>query len=305
MYEWNEAIQKMIDQIEKNIADSPSLLELSGQIGYSPCYCSVQFRRICGMTVKSYIAGRKLALAALSLRDTRKRIIDIAVECGFSSQEALTRAFRAAFGCTPAAYRKNPIPIPLPIYKTIYFPEHYHELYQGGNNMDSTILTEASVQTIYVPAHKYIGIWDENADCYGDFWKTHDCDEVCGIIDSLSNVSDLIITGHTAGWYYTDSGRRYFYGIGVSADYDGKIPDGFELKEFPGSYYLAFHHPPFDYLKDNAEVMSRVEKLAWNYDIEKAFPSGSYAWNEDICQCYQRHYPEGLGYEILRPFRRV
>ena len=303
MYEWNEAIQKMIDWIEANITENPTLLEMSQQIGYSPYYCSVQFHKICGMTIKNYISGRKLALAAVELRDTDNRIIDIAVKYGFSSQEALTRAFRGLFGCTPAAYRKNPVPVPLPIYKVIFFPEHYQSLYKGEFEMSSIILNEAKIRPEFIPAHKYIGIWDKDADCYCDFWKNHDCDKVCGIIDSMSNVCDTIITAHTAGWYLNENGeRRYFYGTGVPANYDGEIPDGFEIREIPESYYLVFCYPPFDYLKDNGEVMGKVEKLAWNYDI-KAYRGGEWIWNEDNCQCYQRHNPEVIGYEVLRPIK--
>ncbi len=303
LYEWNEAVQKMIDWIEANITDSPSLLEMSAQIGYSPYYCSVQFHKICGMTIKNYVAGRRLALAAIELRDTNERIIDIAVKYGFSSQEALTRAFRGLFGCTPAAYRRKPIPVPLPVYKVVFFPEHYKAMYKGEMTMNNTILTEANVRIEYIPAHKYIGIWDNDADCYHQFWQKHDCDEICGIIDSLSNVSDPIVTGHTAGWYLNEKGeRRYFYGTGVMSNYDGVIPDSFELREIPASYYLVFYHPPFDFMKDNCEVMGRVENLAWNYDIEKEC-GGKYVWNEEACQCYQRHFPEGIGYEVLRPIK--
>lgn len=64
MYEWNAAIQKMIDWIEGYLTENPSLLEMSKQIGYSPNYCSSQFHSIVGMTIKSYIAGRRLARAA-------------------------------------------------------------------------------------------------------------------------------------------------------------------------------------------------------------------------------------------------
>lgn len=303
MYEWNEAVQRMIDYIETHITEELTLPELSRQIGYSPYYCSVQFHRICGMTIKSYIAGRRLALAAFELRDGSERIIDIAVKYGFSSQEALTRAFRAAFGCTPAAYRRKPVPVPLPVHKVTYFPEHYNELHKGGADMGNTTLTKAMVRMEYIPAHKYIGIWDMTADCYHDFWEKHDCDGVCGVINSLSNVCDPIITGHTAGWYYNENGeRRYFYGTGVPMDYEGEVPEGFEIRELPASYYLVFYHPPYDYMKDNGDVMYRVEELAWNYDITK-HRGGMFEWNEQACQCYQRHYPEGIGYEVLRPVR--
>lgn len=67
------------------------------------------------------------------------------------------------------------------------------------------------------------------------------------------------------------------------------------------SYYLVFSHPPFDYLNENVEVMKRVEELAWNFDPT----SIGYEWNEEVCQDYQRHYPEGLGYQVLRPVRKM
>lgn len=299
MYEWNEAIQKMIDRIEESLCEKPSLIQIAEHIGYSPYYCSTLFHEITGMTLKHYISGRRLTLAALALRDTNERIIDIAVRCGYSSQEALTRAFQAAFGCTPASYRREPVPIPLPIKQVVLSPEHYRNL-KGEKTMSNTFPIEAHVKVEFIPAHKYLGIWEENARHYGEFWQYHDCDTVCGIVDSLSNVSDIIVTGHTAGWYRTGGERRYFYGTGVPLDYNGKIPEGFELKEFPASYYLVFYHPPFDYLKDNGEAMGKVESLAWNFDIGQ-FGNGKYEWNEDDCQCYQRHYPEVLGYQILRP----
>lgn len=299
LYEWNEAVQKMLDWIEKNIGENLTLLKISEQVGYSPYYCSVKFHKTCGMTIKRYISGRRLALAALELRDTKERIIDIALKYGFSSQEALTRAFAAAFGCTPAAYRRNPTPVPLPIRKVVFFPEHYYELYKGGIKMNEII--EAGVRTEFIPAHRYIGIWDDTAEDYFSFWARHNCDEICGTIDSMSNVCDLIVTCHTAGWTLNGCKRCYFYGLGVPNDYKGAVPDGFEIRDIPAAYYLVFYHPPFDYLKDNGEVMGRVESLAWNYDI-KDFGGGKYVWDESA-PCYQRHYPEGIGYEVLRPIK--
>lgn len=303
MYEWNETTQRIIDWIEEHICDAPTLMQISEHIGYSPFYCSAQFHRVTGRTIKSYIAARQLALAALALRDSDERILDIAVRYGYSSQEALTRAFSAAFGCTPASYRRKPIPIPLPIRQVVYLPEHYQAM-KGEQSMSSMILTEANVKVEFIPAHKYMGIWDESAANYGEFWQRHDCDSVCGIVDSMNHVSDIIVTGHTAGWKRVNGGLRYFYGVGMPADYAGPVPEGFEIRDIPDSYYLVFFHPAFDYLKDNGEVMGKVEKLAWNYDIEKEFQSGRYMWNEEACPCYQRHYPEVLGYQVLRPIRR-
>lgn len=303
MYEWHEAVQKMIDWVEQHLTEEPTLLEMSRQIGYSPYYCSTQFHRLCGMTIRSYMAGRRLARAAIDLRDTDERILDIAVKYGFSSQEALTRAFRQTFGCTPGQYRRKPVPVPLPIYKVIFFPEHYAELHRKEEKTD--MITEANQRLEYIPAHKYMGIWDKQAKHYGDFWEGKDCDRICGIIDSMSHVADPIVTGHTAGWYLNADGeRRYLYGTGLKADYAGDVPEGFEVREVPAGYYVVFFHPPFDFLSENVEVMGRVEKLAWNFDLEKEY-GGRFAWDEQARPCYQRHYPEGRGYEVLRPVKMV
>lgn len=298
MYEWTEVIQKMIDWIEDNISNNPTLLEMSFQIGYSPFYCSRKFHEIVGMTLKSYIAGRRLCKATLEIRDTNERILDIAIKYGFSSQEALTRAFVSEYGCTPAHYRKTPKPINLSIKQIVYYPEHKQN--KGECNMSNTILTDPSVRVEFIPAHKYIGIWDSKVDNYGSFWERHNCDDVCGIIDSISHVSHPIITCHTAGWFYENGKKGYFYGLGVPLDYSGEIPNGFGMKEFPESYYFVFSHPPFDYLKDNSDVMARVEKLAWNFDPS----TRGYQWNEEVCQDYQRHHPEVGGYAVLRPIRK-
>lgn len=299
MFAWNETVQNMIDWLEAHLTENPSLWEMSRQIGYSPYYCSSHFHEITGMTFKSYVAGRRLAMAALEIRDTDARILDIAMKYGFSSQEALTRAFVNAFGCTPAAYRKNPVPIALSNLKVVFLPEHY--VHKGGPTMNQTLLTEAHVHMEHIPAHGYIGIWDIDAADYGAFWSRHDCDSVCGIIDSMSHVSHPIVTCHTAGWFYENGKRGYFYGFGVPEDYQGVVPEGFELRKLPASDYLVFFHPPFDFLKDNGEVMGRVETLAWNYDPKK----DGYEWNEEACNDYQRHYPEVIGYEVLRPVRKI
>lgn len=299
LFEWNEIVQKMIDLAELHLAENPSLLEIANKIGYSPFYCFCRFHEITGMTFKSYIAGRRLAAVALEIRDTNFRILDIAIKNGYSSQEALTRAFINAFGCTPAAYRKNPVPIKLSNKQVVLFPEHY--INKKEQTMNKTLLTEAHIRTEHIPAHKYIGIWDIDATDYASFFKRHDCDSICGIIDSMNHISHPIVTCHTAGWFYENGRKGYFYGFGVQNDYNGVIPDGFEIRDFPASDYLVFFHPPFDYLKDNGEVMKKAENLAWNFDPK----TKGYEWNEDVCQDYQRHYPEVIGYEILRPIRKI
>lgn len=105
---WPNDLQKLINYIDEHAVENPSLDEIAAQIGYSPSHCSEQFHKLSGITIRSYMSKRRIFSAAEFLRETDRPIMDIALECGFSSQQALSCAFRKAFGCSPRAYRMAP-----------------------------------------------------------------------------------------------------------------------------------------------------------------------------------------------------
>ncbi|MDF2589425.1 MAG: transcriptional regulator, AraC family [Anaerocolumna sp.] len=102
-----KTIEMMIDWVDNHIKDNPTLEKMSENVGYSPYYCSIKFHEHVGMTFKQYKHKRKLSLSAIEVENSNKRFLDIALEYGFSSQEAFTRAFANVFGCTPYQYRKH------------------------------------------------------------------------------------------------------------------------------------------------------------------------------------------------------
>lgn len=298
MQEWVKAAQKLVDYIESHAVENPSLSDISAHIGYSPYYCSEQFHRVAGMTIREYLLKRRLSMAAVELRDTGVPVIDIAMKYGFSDQASFTRAFKNAYGCAPSAYRKKPEPLPLVCKKMLLEPFRKKE---GGSDMSN--VSKPYIRMEYIPAHRYLGVYKRTMTGNGEIWPGHDCDLACGIISSFKDEDlDRIVTRYTAGWTWEDGRRNYFFGSGVPVGYQGTIPEGFELRgEFPGSYYIVFCHQPFDYLAENREVMKRVEDLAWNFDPT----SLGFEWNEETCQDYQRHYPEVLGYQVLRAVKKI
>ncbi|MBP1157386.1 MULTISPECIES: helix-turn-helix transcriptional regulator [unclassified Paenibacillus] len=60
-----------------------------------------------GMTLTSYIRRRRLSNAASELITTERRILEIALDYQFESQEAFTRAFKKLFHMTPGQYQCN------------------------------------------------------------------------------------------------------------------------------------------------------------------------------------------------------
>lgn len=111
MYEWQKQIQVIVDEIDNCIKhynnEALTLRFLSQRLGYSEYYTTRKFKEISGMQFRDYLRHRKLAFALKEVRDSRKSLLDIAFDYGFSSHEAFTRAFKGTYGITPSKYRKN------------------------------------------------------------------------------------------------------------------------------------------------------------------------------------------------------
>ena len=84
--------------------------ELSNYMGYSPYYCSFKFHQVTGISIRRYILLRRLYLSTEDLANDRK-IIDIAFDYDYSSQEAYSRAFKTVFGINPREFQLNKIPV--------------------------------------------------------------------------------------------------------------------------------------------------------------------------------------------------
>jgi len=66
------------------------------------------FRAQMGETVMHHVRRLRLERAARKLRSTELRIIELALEAGYESHEAFTRAFADQFEVTPSDYREQP-----------------------------------------------------------------------------------------------------------------------------------------------------------------------------------------------------
>lgn len=109
MHAW-EAIQKSVDYIETHTTEEIRIETLAEIAGLSPYYFQRLFKRLIKKTVFEYVRLRRLAQSAQALNDD-KRIVDVAVEYGFSSHANFTRAFKDAYNITPEEYRTKSVPL--------------------------------------------------------------------------------------------------------------------------------------------------------------------------------------------------
>lgn len=75
------------------------------------CFSRRQFHRltldVIGETPAAHQRRVRIDRAAWLLLTTHATVLDVALETGWESHEVFTRGFRAQFGTTPSAFRKN------------------------------------------------------------------------------------------------------------------------------------------------------------------------------------------------------
>lgn len=100
-------MNEMIDYIEENLTETISFQKLSKILGMNEFLMQRVFTFIVGISISEYIRKRRLSNAIEELKNTDKKIIDIALKYQYSSNVSFTRAFKKEYGITPKMYRKQ------------------------------------------------------------------------------------------------------------------------------------------------------------------------------------------------------
>lgn len=98
-------LHRAIAFMRQNLHRSIDLTEIAGSTPMTASQFARRFRTAVGLPPHRYLLHLRTQHAAYLLRQTRRPIVDVAQDCGFASQEHLTRVFKRAMGTTPASYR--------------------------------------------------------------------------------------------------------------------------------------------------------------------------------------------------------
>jgi len=282
LYEWHKQIQIIVDEIDhciKNREDeSLTLGFLSRKLGYSEFHTSRKFKQISGMQLRKYLQLRRLAFALIEVRDSNRSFLDIAIDHGFSSHEAFSRAFKASYGVAPNLYRKNPKPV---ILRTNIYTFDRFILGIGEIGMVKST-NEIKIYFVSIPAHKFLYIKNYESKGYWDFWQKQDkipgqdCDTICGLLDAIEGKldgKDGVVgkySGQIMAHITEDDGRcAECYGVRLPLDYDGEVPSNMFLIDIPSAEYLVFEHGPFDYEKECDSVGDKLQSAIDAFDYSE------------------------------------
>jgi AraC family transcriptional regulator len=98
-------VGKALWYIESHFAQEIDLDEIAATAGVSRFHLCRAFGEATGRSVMQYVRARRLSEAARALSAGAADILSVALDWGYGSHEAFTRAFRDQFGVTPESVR--------------------------------------------------------------------------------------------------------------------------------------------------------------------------------------------------------
>lgn len=276
------AMQKSINYIESNLKEDISLDALSELVHFSVPHFYRIFHIYVGFSVMDYIKVRRLSKAAEELLTTDKRVIDLALDYQFKSQESFIRAFCRVFGSTPGKYRKEKSDIPV-------FGKA--DLFQSKFNIgERTVFEPHFVKKSF----KLLGI-ESKINLDDDFTTTIQHLQQ-KLFSKLMKVKNSIISNSYVGfWYYKwdDSlpakAPSIWYLASVEIDDINEVPSGMIIKSIVESKYAVFDE------KRRGEIAGGE-----GYAYKVWLPDSRYTLNENIPGDFEV-YPNRLDISSTSP----
>ena len=257
MQEQIEGVQRMQEYIEKHLRENISFADVAKASLFSPWYARRLFLEYTGVTPSEYIRKLRLKQSALKLRDEDVNILEVALDSGFGSVDGYQRAFRKEFGCNPSAYAANPIPLRLFIPYGVKF--RYMERKETTMSARNVF-----IQVIDKPKRKVIIKRGKTATEYMKYCEEVGCD-IWGLLVSMKSLCGEPVCLWLPESYIKPGTSQYVQGVEVEEDYNGEIPDGFDVIELPKAQYLMFQGEPFQE-EDYQQAIAEIWESEKNYD---------------------------------------
>ena len=284
-----KSFNKTIDYLETVLDDEIDEKKVTQLSGYSYSMFSRLFSILTETTLSEYLRSRRLTEAAVILRDTDEKIIDVAFKFGYESSDSFGTVFKNFHGFTPSEVRNAK---PFKLVSRVQLALSV----RGGRSMNITIqkkkaFTVAGINEQNINSSLCPSIWDKLYEKY-----SHDelvslgsgkSVGVCHDILDLDNhdVLDTNTINYMAGYIVNDVDKARGMGLDVleveEAEYavvelTGSVPDcihnGWKYAMevfFPEHGYVHSGKPDFEYYYEG-DMHSKDYKMELWIPITKA-----------------------------------
>lgn len=276
-----KSFNSTIDYIETVLEDEIDEKKITHLSGYSHAMFSRLFSILTETTLSEYLRGRKLTEAAIALRDTDEKVIDIAFRFGYESSDSFGTAFKNFHGFTPSEVRNGK---PFKLISRIQLALTV----KGGRSMNVTIQKKGSFTVA--------GFNEENINSslcpkvWNKLYEKYSQEELASLGDGESvgichDVESPNVINYMAGYIVTDVDKAKSMGLDIleveEAEYaivelKGVVPEcihnGWKYVMevfFPEHGYVHSGTPDFEYYYEG-DMDSKDYKMELWIPIVKA-----------------------------------
>ncbi len=100
-------LRRIKELVHARVEDELSLDEMAQSVGLSTAHFARMFRQSTGETPHQFVLRQRLERAKAMLRTPDARILDVALACGFKTQQHFAQVFRDVCGISPTEYRQD------------------------------------------------------------------------------------------------------------------------------------------------------------------------------------------------------
>lgn len=252
--EWIDRLNRAMDYVESHL-EEPDWQEAAGIACCSPYHFQRMFALLAGVSLSEYVRRRRMSRAAADLQ-SGARILDVALNYGYSSPTAFNRAFQAVHGLPPSQAKKPGVRL------KSYPPLRFAITVQGVEEMEYRIETRDAFRIVGVSAPLGPDM-EENFRNVPQFWGRAAAD---GTIPRLAALMD----GEPKGLLGVCGGKdnsRYFIAAASSAP----AADGLEEYTIPALTWAMF---PGD--GDGTQAIQRLQRRV----VMEWLPTSGYEYAE-------------------------
>lgn len=252
--EWIDRLNRAMDYVESHL-EEPDWQEAAGIACCSPYHFQRMFALLAGVSLSEYVRRRRMSRAAADLQ-SGERILDVALNYGYSSPTAFNRAFQAVHGLPPSQAKKPGVRL------KSYPPLRFAITVQGVEEMEYRIETRDAFRIVGVSAPLGPDM-EENFRNVPQLWGRAAAD---GTIPRLAALMD----GEPRGLLGVCGGKdnsRYFIAAASSAP----AADGLEEYTVPALTWAMFPGGG-----DSAEAVQRLQRRV----VMEWLPTSGYEYAE-------------------------
>lgn len=220
------AVKKAIWVIESRFRNELGLDEIAEHSGSSRSHLSRSFAMTTGISISAYLRGRRLSEAARKLAAGAPDILFVALDAGYGSHEAFTRAFREQFGVTPEDVRARGTAADLKLMEPIQMDDIVSPPLLEPTFLDSPAMRIAGI----TQRHSAMTGWSIPAQ-----WQTFQ--PYIGSFPGQYARAAYGVVGLAP-----DDSSACVYTAGVEVSDAADVPTELDIVAVPAHRYARFHH---------------------------------------------------------------